>query len=201
MPFWGVEAASPLLVFTCTYIAAAALWSFVHSCLLWASSPGRASPPPSWLAPFCSDGASCRKSGNMLLSLIHSTLTSAVSLALVWRHGLITQESAPLFGEGGAAAVAAGESAPGAAPAAAAHQLLAFSAAYFLHDLISTLPDAGLDPLNILHHVAGVVLTATPLLMGGAPPLFGEDSAWAELHAQQVAMRHPARHDAHSKIQ
>jgi len=114
----------------------------------------------------------------MLLSLVHSSLTSLASLVLLWRHGLVSAGSLSVF-SGGEGALEAG--APGAAPVAAAHQLLAFSAAYFTHDLVSTLPDWGGEPLNIVHHVLGLVLTGWPLLAGGALPCFGHHILLTEI--------------------
>lgn len=172
-----VSQLSPLAVCAATYVGAHAIWSASHAVLLHAHKAAEATAHGKrrgggggWrdralaaLAPFYEDEFTRRRTGNYVLSLIHSTVTSLVSLALVVRHGLPTAATAGVFKDEALLGAA-----PGTAPLAPSARLLAFSVAYFAHDLISTLPDWGRNPADIAHHVAGVVLTASPLVSAPA---------------------------------
>jgi hypothetical protein len=177
---------SPLAVFAATYVGAHAVWSASHAVLLHAHKAAEAAAVADGsskrraggrhdalraralaaLAPFYEDEFTRRRTGNYVLSLIHSTVTSLVSLVLVARHGLPTAATAAVFKDEALLGAA-----PGTAPLAPSARLLAFSVAYFAHDLISTLPDWGRNPADIAHHVAGVVLTASPLVSAPATAL------------------------------
>lgn len=183
-----MSALSPAIIFTATYIGAHLIWSACHGALLnlhkleakrlreraqtnesnahHQSQHGLLDGLLTALKPFFEDEFTRRRTGNYVLSILHSSTTSLISLVWCFRFGFIRHGSDVAFYD--SAQLVEGGGVPGTAPLEASRRLLAFSVAYFLHDLVSTLPDWHRNPLDILHHITGVVLTSSPLLCDAA---------------------------------
>jgi hypothetical protein len=117
------------------------------------------------------DAGTRRRAALYLLSSLHSNLVAWLSLYLLAAHGGMwnmraVEASDAMLAKGGPAAY----SAPGwgLAPYSLMASLLAYSLAYFLHDLAVTAPRWRAHPADALHHVAGALLVATCLAHPGA---------------------------------
>jgi len=126
--------------------------------------------PKSWAARF---GESFpQRYGLFVNSFLHSTTVTLASVYFIARCGLILPSEGTVKGplldaaalDANGMEIGTNVCGAGIAPRAEVRPFIAISVAYFLYDLVVTLPDWRRYPADLLHHVLGVALTASCLL-------------------------------------
>lgn len=159
-----MEGFSPVAAFAASYVGFHAIWSCSYTLLSTAHKRIDSGDRQPWvraLIPFVEDDFTRRRTGNYVLSFLHASIQGVRALRFVWAHGVIQAETKQLWSD---PVAAASGTLPACAPLPDAQVMLAFSIAYFLHDLLSTMPDWGRNYADVAHHFAGLVLTASPFL-------------------------------------